>query len=152
MPLVWEQLPDVRLTLLGSNPPPSLRSLTSERIVAPGYIEDVGPYFRAARLFVAPIRYGAGINGKIGQALGFGLPIVTTPVGAKGFGLTHGSTAMVVEDAKDFAEATVALYNDRALWETFSSMSAASLAPFLPGNVVRDAVTILDQLLALPVR
>ena len=152
MPLVWEQIPEVCLTLLGSNPPECLRSLASKRVSVPGYLEDVGPYFRTARLFVAPLRYGAGINGKIGQALGFGLPIVTTPVGAKGFGLVHGSTAMVAEGARDFADAIVTLYNDRALWETFSAASSELLRPFFPVNVVREALTILDQLLARPQR
>lgn len=150
MPLVWEQLPDVKLTLLGSNPPESLRSLANECIAVPGYIADVGPYFRAARVFVAPLRYGAGVNGKIGQALAFAVPIVTTAVGAKGFGLSHGSTAMVVEGARDFADAIVGLYRDRALWEKISVASTEPLAPFRSGNVVREALKMLDQLLALP--
>jgi glycosyltransferase involved in cell wall biosynthesis len=150
MPMIWEKLPTLRVTLLGSNAPASLLALASERVVVPGYIPDVGPYFRTARLFVAPLRYGAGVNGKIGQALGFGLPIVTTPVGAKGFGLVHHSTAMVVETAEEFAEATLALYHDNELWEKLSAGSAIPLAPFLPQKVVKDAISILDQVMALP--
>lgn len=146
MPLIWERLPDVTLTLLGSHPPESVRRLANERITVTGYIEDVGPYFRSARLFVAPLRYGAGINGKIGHALTFGLPIVTTPVGASGFDLVHGSTAMVVEGERDFADAVVALYQDVTLWEKFSAASAEVLAPFSSASAVREAVTMIDQL------
>jgi hypothetical protein len=152
MPLVWRQIPDIHVTLLGSNPPESIRSLACKRISVPGFIEDVSPYFRSARLFVAPLRYGAGINGKIGQALGFAVPIVTTPVGAKGFGLSHLETAMVVEGAADFADAVVTLYRDRTLWDKLSAKSEERLAPFNSAEAVRKALKLLDLVLSVPGR
>ena len=147
MPLVWERMPEMTLVLLGSNPPASVRQLASERVAVPGYLADVGDYFRLARLFVAPLRYGAGVNGKIGQALGFALPIVTTPVGAKGFGLMHRSTAMVVEGSRSFADAIITLYGDQALWTKISAASSGPLEPFRPRNVVGAALTMINHLL-----
>ena len=152
MPLIWEQLPDVTLTLLGSNPPDTVLALASKRITVTGYVQDVGPYFRSARVFVAPLRYGAGINGKIGQALAFGLPIVTTSVGASGFGLAHGLSAMVVDGERDFADAVVALYHDETLWKKISAVSAKVLTPFSSASAVREAVTMIDRLLGQSVR
>ena len=150
MPLVWEQLPDVTLTLLGADASHNVLALANERVTVTGYLEYVAPYFRSARLFVAPLRFGAGVNGKIGHALAFGVPIVTTSVGATGFGLVHGSTAMVVDGASDFAAAVVALYNDITLWEKFSAASAGVLAPFASANAVREAMKLVDRLLDPP--
>ena len=79
----------IHVTLLGSNPPAQVRELASERISVPGYIHDVQPYFDKARVFVAPLRYGAGMKGKVGQSMQLGLPVVTTTIGAEGMQLKH---------------------------------------------------------------
>jgi GT2 family glycosyltransferase/glycosyltransferase involved in cell wall biosynthesis len=149
MPLVWTRLPHVPVTLLGSNPPERVRSLAGDRVHVPGFINDVSPFFRRSRLFVAPLRFGAGINGKIGHALTFSLPIVTTPVGASGFGLAHGVTAMVVDNARSFADAIVELYGDADRWQALSDASPHVLEEFRSEHAVGAAVHILDSLLAL---
>ena len=89
--MVWERAGDVHVTLLGANPPADVLALAGRRVSVPGYVRDVEPYFLNARVFVAPIRYGAGVKGKIGHALSYRVPLVTTPLAADGFRLTDGS-------------------------------------------------------------
>jgi len=116
LPLIAREIPDVTITLLGAGPPDAVLALESDRVRVPGYVRDVGPYFRRARVFVAPIRFGAGLKGKIGQSMGYGLPVVTTSVGAEGFGLTNGFDSLIADSAERFADAVVRLYNDGDLW------------------------------------
>ena len=130
MPEVWKTHPDLTLTLLGSNPPDSVLAMESDRIRVPGYVRDVAPYFMNARLFVAPLRYGAGMNGKVGHALSFKLPCVLTGLAADGFGLTDGDDCLIADDAAAFARAIVRLHGDRALWTKLSRSASHVLAPF----------------------
>jgi glycosyltransferase involved in cell wall biosynthesis len=72
------------------------------------------------RVSVAPLRYGAGIKGKIGSALAAGLPVVATTLAAEGMSLTDGENILVAEGAEQFADAVVRLYQDEALWNRIS--------------------------------
>ncbi len=119
LPLVRHHEP-ARFFALGSDPPPEVEALASDTIAVPGYLNDVSGYFDRARVFVAPLRYGAGMKGKIGMAMAMGLPVVTTSIGAEGMGLVDGTHALVADDAEGFAEAVVRLYRDDGLWETLS--------------------------------
>ena len=111
---------DARLWALGPDPPEWLREREPREIVVPGWVRDADAYFDRCRVFVAPLRYGAGMKGKNGQALSLGLPVVTTPIGAEGMGLEDGVHALVADDAEAFADAVARLYTDRDLWHALS--------------------------------
>lgn len=130
MPIVWQRLPSVKVTLLGSGPPEAVQLLESERVTVTGYLRDVSSYFERSRVFVAPIRFGAGLKGKIGQSLEFALPVVTTPVGAEGFPLRDGENCFLATTAKEFADAVVRLYTEEKTWTLFSSRSEEALGEF----------------------
>ena len=146
MPLVWAEIPGVKLVLLGANPPPSVQALASKSVLVPVFIHDVAPYFRKARIFVAPLRYGAGVKGKIGQALAFGLPIVTTPIGVEGFAIRNDQNALIATDARSIADAVVRLYHDRELWNRLSCASSGVLEPFRSTTVVRNALSFIEDI------
>ena len=76
-PLVREALPGVRLTIVGENSSPEISAYASDSVRVTGYVPDVDPFFERSRVFVAPIRFGAGVKGKIGESLAYGLPVVT---------------------------------------------------------------------------
>ncbi|HHP7229819.1 MAG TPA: tetratricopeptide repeat protein, partial [Xenococcaceae cyanobacterium] len=95
MPLVWEKIPEITVTLLGSNPTEEVIALKSDKVQVPGYISDVSPYFLNHRVFVSPLRYGAGMKGKIGQSLEYGLPIVSTDIGIEGMNLIPEKNILV---------------------------------------------------------
>jgi GT2 family glycosyltransferase len=146
MPVVWQRLPDVHVTLLGANPPGVVQELADARVSVPGYVRDVEPYFLGARVFVAPLRYGAGMNGKVGHALAYGVPTVTTSVGAAGFALTDGSDALIADDVATFAQAILGLYEDQPLWSRISARCADPLAGFSSERVVATALDTVDRL------
>lgn len=130
MPLVWAKNPKITVTLLGSKPPEAVTSLASERVSVPGYLLDVGPHFESARVFVAPLRFGAGLKGKIGQAFAYRLPTVTTTVGAEGFGIIDGEHAVVADGPRDFANAVLRVYKDEKLWKRLSAGAAQCVEQF----------------------
>lgn len=119
-PAVRDALGDVVFRVYGSDVPPDVLELASGNVVVHGYVEDVGECYDHCLVFVAPLRYGAGVKGKIALALLHGAPCVTTDIGAEGFGLVDGHSAMIKNDDNDFARAVVELYSDRALWERIS--------------------------------
>ena len=69
---------------------------------------------------LAPLRFGAGVKGKITQSLARGLPIVTTPIGAEGINLVDSKNCMIAEKPEDFAKKAVQVYTDEKLWEKLS--------------------------------
>lgn len=133
MPLVWATRPEITLTLLGSNPPEAVQNLAQDpRITVPGYVPDVSPYFLSHRIFVAPLRYGAGMKGKIGHSLSLGLPVVTTPIGAEGMGLTNNLNVLIAESAPEFAAQVLALYGDPDRWKQLSEQSYQFIQQYSP--------------------
>ncbi|HEY0410093.1 MAG TPA: glycosyltransferase, partial [Candidatus Dormibacteraeota bacterium] len=120
MPLVRRRL-DARLWLLGSNPPAAVTALHGGDIVVTGHVPDVEAHLRQARVFVAPLRYGAGMKGKNGHAMAHGLPVVTSTVGAEGMGLEDGRHALIRDDPEAFAGAIVELYTQQPMWERIST-------------------------------
>jgi glycosyltransferase involved in cell wall biosynthesis len=105
-------------------------------------VKDVSPYFDGCRIFVSPLRYGAGMKGKIGQSMSFGLPVVTTTIGAEGIGLRDGENALIADDPGAFANAVVRLYEDEALWNRISRQSVEHIkenySPPVLGKRIRD--------------
>ncbi|NCS36439.1 MAG: glycosyltransferase [Microcystis aeruginosa G11-01] len=147
MPLVWEQFPEIQLTLLGSNPPSLVSDLQSDRVVVAGYVRDVEPYFLNQRVFVAPLRYGAGMKGKVGQSLSYGLPVVTTSIGAEGFGLRDGMEAIIADKPEDFANGIITLYNNLDTWKVISQSALQSVEPYRPENVERKLKVLINNML-----
>ena len=120
LPLIRQDIPGVVFYMVGSQITEAVQSLASRDVVAVGYAPDLTPYLDGCRVFVAPLRYGAGIKGKIGQSMGFGLPVVTTPIGAEGMNLIDGEHVLIADSPAAFARAVVRLYTDDLLWERMS--------------------------------
>ncbi len=119
-PRIKARIPGVRFLVVGPNAPADVRRLASSDVQILGHVADVEPVFDRARVFVAPLRYGAGLKGKIGHSLAWGLPVVTTTIGAEGMSLVHREHALIADDPEAFAEAVVELYRDPALWTRLS--------------------------------
>lgn len=120
-PLIRRRLPGVRLRIVGSRAPKEVTDLAQvEGVEVLGFVEDLAPVFDGARLSVAPLRYGAGIKGKIGASLSHGLPCVSTAIGAEGMALGERDGVLVADEPAAFAEAVVRLHEDAALWREMS--------------------------------
>lgn len=117
LPLIRHAIPGVRLCVVGSNPPETICALASDHIDVTGYVPETLPYLAASRISIAPLRYGAGMKGKIGEAMAHGLPVVTTSVGAEGFGLSPGENVLVGDSAEEFARHVIQLLRNSVLYE-----------------------------------
>ncbi len=111
MPAVWAADPSICCTLVGADMPQSIHALADERIRVLGHVQDLGAVLAAHRLSVAPLRFGAGIKGKVIESLASGLPCVMTPVAAEGLSLPGALADLVQADATALAERIVALHN-----------------------------------------
>lgn len=132
MPLVWKNNENIKVFILGPDFPEDLKQkYHSDKFQILGYQKSVDLWFENARVFVAPLRYGAGVKGKIGQALEFKLPVVTTEIGAEGMSLEDRKTALISdENPQNFADKILELYNDEYLWQTLHENSLQPLSKF----------------------
>jgi len=144
MPLLWKSNPDISITIIGSNPPESIQKLNSEKFKVVGYVEDVTPYFLNTRIFVAPLRYGAGIKGKIGQSLEFGLPLVTTNIGAEGFDFQGNRHVIVGNTSHEIVDNILSLYLNKELWQKVSTDSKKVIEPFSIATIEEKIVRLIQ--------
>ncbi len=110
---IVERHPDIRWFIVGSNPPESVNKLTSKNIIVTGFISDkeLSTLYETCRIAVVPLRVGAGVKGKVIEAVYNRIPIITTSIGAEGLSLTE--EAFVVADGADnFANAIIDLYDN----------------------------------------
>ena len=122
-PYVKKNIPDLKFYVVGNEPTQEIKSLASEDIIITGYVESVAPYFENCRVSISPLRYGAGVKGKINQSMSYGLPVVTTSIGAEGIGLIDGTNALIADDPEKFADKILSLYNNIELWNEISRNS-----------------------------
>ncbi|WP_425508360.1 glycosyltransferase [Tahibacter amnicola] len=126
-PRVRLALPEVRFHVIGHPPPPDIQALADDRLIVHGFVEDLEPFMDGCRISVAPLRYGAGVKGKVNMAMSYGLPVVATGCAVEGMHIAAGSDVLVAEDAAAFADAIVRLYHDKALWKTLSANGLANV-------------------------
>ena len=139
-PLIQARIPEIRLYLIGSYMPDAMKALSEKNhaIKAVGWVETVEPELMKRRVMVSYLRYGAGMKGKIGQAMSVGLPVVSTSIGAEGMGLVDGETVLVGDDPKTFAEKVCHAYTDKALWGTISHSANAFIYNHYGTDAVKD--------------
>src|SRR4029434_1265252 len=119
-PLVTEHLRDAKFYIIGDKAPPEIVALATERVVVAGLQRDVRPFFESVKLSVAPLRFGAGVKGKINQSMGFGVPVVATSLAVEGMALTDHEDVLVADEPEDFAHALIQLYESDELWNRLS--------------------------------
>jgi GT2 family glycosyltransferase/glycosyltransferase involved in cell wall biosynthesis len=119
-PAVKERLPEAKFYVIGDCAPTAIVALASENVVVTGRQPDVSPYFDSVKLSIAPLRWGAGVKGKINQSMGFGVPVVATSVGAEGMALTDREDILIADTPEDFAQAMIYLYESEELWNRIS--------------------------------
>jgi GT2 family glycosyltransferase/glycosyltransferase involved in cell wall biosynthesis len=121
-PLVKREWSDVTFDIAGSHIPKEIQDLEDgESIRITGFVEDLNSYFDSDSIFVAPIRFGAGLKGKIAMALSYGVPVITTSLGAEGIGLVHGENVLIADSAEDFARQIIRTKESALLWNKISS-------------------------------
>ena len=110
MPHVWEQQPQVKVWVVGKDPPPKLKAYTeNENIYVTGTVDDIRPYLRKATLSASPIPYGAGIQNKVLEAMACATPVVATQQAVSALDVQVDKEIMVAENPVEFADKMIAL-------------------------------------------
>ena len=143
LPLVHRRHPATVLHVVGSNPSSDVLELADESVEVHGWVPDLMPLHQRCRLSVAPLRFGAGVKGKVGESMAAGLPTVCTPIAVEGMQLIDGQHVLVAADATGFADHVVTLLENDALWRTMSEVGANAVAERFGPDVARCALADL---------
>lgn len=149
LPLIIAAEPDVNLRIIGGPQTAEIAELASPHVEVLGFVPETRPFFETSAISIAPLRFGGGMKGKIGEAMSYGLPVVTTSSGIEGFGLAPGVHALVGNTPREFADAVISLLRDRVLLDQVRTAGYQ----FIRGNYsdiavkrrVRDLFARLDD-------
>jgi glycosyltransferase involved in cell wall biosynthesis len=145
-PFVREKIDGVKLYVVGSSPPQAIKDLACWNISVTGYVADLSDYLNHAKVSIAPLRYGAGLKGKVTMSMSYGVPVVATSIGVEGTELQHGVSALVADAPREFAEAIERLYVDENMWKTISENSRAIVTGhFSFEAVIKNVETLLNE-------
>lgn len=149
-PLVRTKLRGAKLKICGSNMPESLRQLCAghDDIEAAGFIADLGDVFDRCRLSVAPLRFGAGLKGKLATSFGYGVPCIATGVAVEGMSQEHLAGCRLQGDTpEELANLIAHFYANEADWLRVSEASLNYVERHFSYGVIKDRVkTIIDTL------
>ena len=142
-PLVCDRLPDTKFYIIGDKAPPELVALASDRIIVAGLQRNVRSFFDSVRLSVAPLRFGAGIKGKINQSMAFGVPVVATSIAVEGMNLVDHEHVLVADEPQDFASALIELYESEELWKRLSQNGISKTQELYSTDAAREKLEFL---------
>jgi GT2 family glycosyltransferase len=145
-PMLRARLPKLQFHCIGSHTPTEILALSTQPGVhVHGHVPDIGPYMDGCRIAVAPLRYGAGVKGKVNLSMAHGQPVVATSCAAEGMHLVDGHDVLLADDAREFAAAILKLHDDATLWNTLSANGLDNVARHFSIDAARDVVRRLFQ-------
>lgn len=144
-PLVRAQLANVNFHVIGSKAPAQILELAHDGVIVHGFVEDIAPFMDASRLSLAPLRYGAGVKGKVNMAMSYGLPVVATNCAVEGMHVrtqldSHDPDVLVADSPAEFAAAIARAYNDANLWNTLSDNGLKNVREHFSFDAARAAL------------
>lgn len=148
LPLIKQQIPEVKLTVVGRNPFPSLVELSRRdpAIVVTGRVDDVRPFMERAAAYVIPLRIGGGTRLKVYEAMAMEQPIVSTTIGAEGLPVHDGVELLLADEAQAFAAAVVRVLRDAELARQIGQRAAATVrARFGWGSVADEFAALCEK-------
>lgn len=140
LPRVREQLGGVKVTVVGSHPPDRLKALDAADFVVAQHVSDLAPLLDRCRVMIAPLRFGAGVKGKVLLGMGYGVPVVGTTMAAEGIPVTQGRDMLIADEGGVFADAVVKAYTDETLWNTLARNGARVVEENFSRAVARAAL------------
>ena len=144
-PLVRSSAPGVVFQVIGPDAPAEVTGLACDDVQVLGYVPDVQPYLDQALLTIAPIRFGAGVKGKVNLSMAHGVPVVVSSIAAEGMHLVHEHNAMIADEPAAFAHSISQLFRSRELWERLSTEGRANVREYFS---IEAASRQVDRLLA----
>jgi GT2 family glycosyltransferase len=120
-PLLSPSIRDEGLTIVGSNMPLKIQKYKSSQIQPIGWVLDSTSVIKQHRISIAPLLWGAGVKGKVGESMSAGVPMVLTDVASEGMGIIHEKHALVANDPNEFAKMIEMLYENQLLWNSLQA-------------------------------
>lgn len=111
-PIIRQRHPDVRFVIAGQRPVPKVLALAGDAVSVTGFIPNLADEYNKASVVVAPLRFGAGTQNKVLEAMAMGIPVVCSNIGFAGLGIQSGEGAIMQTEPGAFAEAVCALLAD----------------------------------------
>ncbi|HKJ18314.1 MAG TPA: glycosyltransferase, partial [Xanthomonadales bacterium] len=136
-PLILEKLPDLKFHLIGSKATEQIKSLHGNGVIFHGFVPRLEPFLDGCRLSVAPLRYGAGVKGKVNLSMSRGQPVVATPAAVEGLFAHDGEDVLVASEPQEFADAVVRLYQDARLWNRISANCVKNVEEYFSLDTAR---------------
>ena len=140
LPGIHATRPDIHLHLVGAGLSEAMPDPLPPGVTCHDHVPDLAPLLGAVRIGIAPLRFGAGVKGKVSQCLALGLPVVVTPCAAEGMHLEHGVDALIAGDAQSFAAEIIRLHDDRLLWDTLSRNGRKVIAAHFSPSTLRPTI------------
>ena len=140
LPLIQKEIPRMVFYIVGNAPTTIVTTLENETVKVIGWVPDTTPWLSKCHVSVVPLRYGAGMKGKVGEAMSSGIPVVTTPVGVQGMDVVNGEEILVSESTEDFASNVVKLLRDDVLHKHISANAMTYMKNRYDFNVVSQTV------------
>lgn len=150
LPRLKQQIPDVKLTVVGRKPFPALLELSQRdpAVIVTGRVDDVRPYMERAAAYVIPLRIGGGTRLKVYEAMAMEKPIISTTLGAEGLPVRDGVELVLADDAQSFADATARVLRDTTLARQIGQQAAHTVrAKFGWGGVAEEFAGLCDKAL-----
>ena len=146
-PKIKKRIPDAKLYIIGSNPTTDIKNLAAEDIIITGFVKDLETFYGQFKVMLAPLRFGAGVKGKITQSLAMGLPVVTTSIGAEGIKAADGKNCLIADNPDDFAKKASQVYSKKELWKTLSENGIKSTNEFSPERARACLESIISSIM-----
>lgn len=121
LPRLLDSLPDIRVHLIGDMPEATRQELSVPGLEIHGRIPDIAPWLDRCLATIAPLRFGAGVKGKINISMSHGVPVIATTLAVEGMQLEDGVNVLLADDADAFVAAVTQLQLDASLWQTLST-------------------------------
>jgi len=140
-PRIHAHLPEATFHCIGSHTPPEIEALAAiPGVRIHGHVADLDPYMDGCRIAVAPLRYGAGVKGKVNLSMAHGQPVVATACAVEGMHLREGEDVLVANQPQAFADAVLRAYADETLWQRLSGNGLDSVTAHFSLDAARETV------------
>lgn len=149
-PLIRKQLPKAELHVYGAYASEKVNQLHNKKhgFIIEGFAEDVNQVMQKSRVCLAPIRFGAGLKGKLVDAMQNGTPSITTSIGSEGMIMPISKGGLIADNAEEFAQKAIEIYTDTALWNNkVNNIPSVFNSFFNRKKYHRYLISTIDELL-----
>lgn len=115
MPIVWKTNPNINIAIVGANPAVKVKAMASKKVIVTGFVADMNEYYGKAKIFIAPMLIGTGLQNKLLEAMAAQLPCITSTLANNALGGEHNKNIIIAEQPQQYAEQILNLLTDKEL-------------------------------------